>query len=146
MMSDCRLIGVPTRDLESAWPFVEEMLFKGIEKVIDEFNIQDLYKFIVEKKMQLWTARCEIGEVTACAVTEVQDYPQVKICRIVLLVGEDMDTWLSLEDGIATWAGSIGCTRMEAFCRSGLKKVLPDIGYKQTHIVMSKEIAQTILH
>ncbi len=145
-MNDCRLIGVPVRDLEVAWPFVEEMLFEGLDTALDEFNLQDLYGFIKDRKMQLWTACCEIGEVSACMITEVVEHPRIKVCRIVLLVGEDMEAWLNLDKGIVAWAGALGCTKIDAICRPGLKKLLPKVGYKQTHIVMSKEIAQTILH
>lgn len=99
----------------------------------------DAKRAIRKHEMQLWIA-IDKG-VQAAAMTEITQPYTVKCCRVLFLGGRDMARWFDeLMGAIEHWARENGCHSMEAVGRPGWKKIGAPLGYRQTHIVMQKEL------
>lgn len=87
--------------------------------------------------MQLWVV-WNAGKVDAVGITELATYPGLKVCRIVICVGEDHIDWLPLIVDLEGWAKSFECQAMQNFARPGWERPLKAYGYEKTHVVLEK--------
>lgn len=138
--------GVPAVEATLLWPYVRCQIEQGIVKAgHGEYTAGQLLKKILQKEMQLFIIGGEDHEIWGAVITEMALYPNLKVCRIVLLVGERLADWADLEDYIISWARKQGCTRLEASVRPGLNKVSKKYGYKKIYDVIAKEIDPIVL-
>lgn len=89
----------------------------------------DIYALLLSRHLRLWLALSE-GEVLACAVSMIQEYPRAKVCALLLVGGEKLDQWLHFSDDIAAWAKSQGCTALEGPGRKGWERAAKSLGWK----------------
>ena len=136
--------GIPSSDIDQVWtaclPFIEAAADKGQA----EMTTNDIYNFCKEQKMQLWIIFDDDFKIQAAATTELIDYPAKKVCRLVTLGGNNFDDWMEYLRVIEEWAIEKNCVALETFCRKGFSKKLENYGYKQTYIVLGKDL--TTLH
>lgn len=95
------------------------------------------YGLFESGEQQLWVIG-EDGDALAIVVTDIQQYPAFKACRMMQCAGNDKKRWLHHLDDIKAWARSVGCDRMQAIARPGWAKVLND--FKRTHVILEREI------
>ncbi len=98
-------------------------------------DLEDVSRFLKEKYWVLWLS-IRNGNIEAIACTEIINYPKKTMCMVRILTGENYANWIGLEDGIASWAKSIGCTGMESWAREGWKRVFKH--YKCSHILLER--------
>lgn len=140
-VKEIQLVGVPYSSIDDVWVSVEPMLQKGIEHGDGELDTRDILRLLLERAMQLWVLWDYAEDrVVMAGVTEIVNYPKMKVCRAVVLGGERLGEWMNYIQEIETWAKNKGCERMEAYGRRGLAKKMEDIGYSNTYVVMRKKI------
>ena len=136
--------GIPSSDIDQVWkaclPFIEAAADKGQA----EMTTDDIYHFCKEARMQLWIIFDENHKIQAAATTEIIDYPAKKVCRLVTLGGTNFDDWMESIQVIEEWASERNCVSLETFCRKGFLRKLNNYGYKQTYVVLGKDL--TTLH
>ncbi len=77
---------VPVEDLEFIWSQVKPQ----IEKALDgSYSSYDILEYIKQNRMQLWISWND--GIEASFVTEVCDYPQLRVLRWVLAGGSNME-------------------------------------------------------
>ena len=125
---------VPVEDLEFIWSQVKPQ----IEKALDgSYSSYDILEYIKQNRMQLWISWND--GIEASFVTEVCDYPQLRVMRWVLAGGSNMESWLDLVTSkVEDWAKRNNCQRLEIVGRKGWTKVLRD--YEPQAVYFVKEI------
>lgn len=125
---------VPVEDLEFIWSQVKPQ----IEKALDgSYSSYDILEYIKQNRMQLWISWND--GIEASFVTEVCDYPQLRVLRWVLAGGSNMESWLDLVTSkVEDWAKRNNCQRLEIVGRKGWTKVLRD--YKPQAVYFVKEL------
>jgi len=108
--------GIPSRYIDDVWEHCEEYVVMGINKAQEEMNEHDIYYFLKDGEMQLWVVFDEDNnkEIKAVVTTQIINYPQKKVCRIVTLGGKGMDKWVSqVLDVLEEWSQEQDCDAME---------------------------------
>ena len=125
---------VPVEDLEFIWSQVKPQ----IEKALDgSYSSYDILEYIKQNRMQLWISWND--GIEASFVTEVCDYPQLRVMRWVLAGGSNMESWLDLVTSkVEDWAKRNNCQRLEIVGRKGRTKVLRD--YEPQAVYFVKEL------
>ena len=126
--------GVPHDMVDDFWseslPWIESALKHGH----GEFEADDIHDALVNKDMQLWVIyEKPKNNIVLVVVTQILDYPRMKVCRIVVLGGESHLLWETKLFILEEWAKEQGCKRIEAYCRDGLQKKLEKLGYKKLY-------------
>lgn len=89
--------GIPAEYIDDVWDECAQYVQMGNNKSQDEMDVSDIYFFLKEKEMQLWVIfdKDNGKEIKAVITTQILNYPQKKVCRIVTLGGKEMDTWVA---------------------------------------------------
>jgi hypothetical protein len=137
---DLKVTGVPVDMIDGVWVKVQPWIIKALEFGNGEFEIGDIYASLIDRDMQLWIVYERPGKhIVLSVVTQVIEYPQKKVCRVVALGGESHLLWEERLVIIEDWAIEQGCRSLEAFVRSGLAKKMKNLGYNNIYTVVSKE-------
>lgn len=140
MSSPYTMQGIPANLVPRFWDFAEPFIKRALDHTSGEFSHDDLKQLCLDHSIQLWLIYKE-GRIFGAGTTEIVVYPQRKHCRIITLAGSDFDGWIDMaEANLLTWAKEQGCTAIEAYVRRGFMKRLQSIGYKQKHVILTKEI------
>jgi hypothetical protein len=137
--------GIPSERINEVWEECEPYIKMGNGKSRDEMSVTDIYERLSEARMQLWLIFNDNKEIVSVLTTEIIEYPQKTMCRIVTLGGKDLDIWV--EDWLETieaWALENDCVAMETVCRKGFIKKLERFGYENAYTVLVKEL--TTIH
>jgi hypothetical protein len=123
------------------WDYVKESLESAFKLDGGRISIDDVKRLIDNKQMQLWGLHD--GILRAAMVTEIINYPQMRVVRIVAVGGKDMDLWLDeLINTIDAWGRENGAQAMEFVGRAGWEKVLSKKGWITPQIVMTRPIRE----
>jgi hypothetical protein len=133
--------GVPADRIDEVWNDCSEFIKMGNRKSQNEMSLDDIYWFLKDSEMQLWIVFDEDRDIKAVITTQILNYPQKKVCRIVTLGGSEMENWTAdtlqiLEE----WASEKDCDSMETVCRKGFIKKLKEFGYEQTYVILGKDL------
>lgn len=97
-------------------------------------SLDSVFQDCKRGKFHLW-----IIPEKAAFVTEIQQYPQERICMIVLCGGEGMQEWVPDADAtLSRYAVSMGCNAMMIVGRRGWSAVAP--AYRVQDTVMRKQL------
>lgn len=139
--------GIPAEYIDDVWEDCKKYVEMGNNKSQEEMDVHDIYFFLKEKEMQLWVIfdKDNGKEIKAVITTQILNYPQKKVCRIVTLGGKQMDTWVAETlEILEEWSQEQDCDAMETVCRKGFVKKLKNFGYEQTYTIVGKEL--TTIH
>lgn len=119
------------------WPLIGKQVDLAIQGMRGLVNEAQLYESFVTGFFQLWLVHD--GDTPMAIVgTQIETFPQMKICHIVAAGGESRKKWLHLRDDIEVWARSIGCARMMVTTRDGWARDLNE--YKKVAVVLEKKL------
>tara|TARA_R100001594_G_scaffold133004_1_gene173481 strand:+ start:1393 stop:1830 length:438 start_codon:yes stop_codon:yes gene_type:complete len=125
--------GIPHEALDGMWPIIVDHIVKGLEYGHGELDVEDIYRGLKARDMQLWSAFQSDGECVASLVTEIFYFGKKKVMRFIVIGGGHMADWLDNIDILQEWAKENGCERVEAYCRDGLARRLEKYGYKKLY-------------
>ena len=121
-----KLVPVLAAQVTSVWPLVAPDLSKAIKRADGVMTEETVFKALLTRDMQLWTAWDEQGELEAAAVTQIVCYPGKTVCAIPLIGGKKRDDWLVFQPQFEEWARANGCDALEGYARPGWLRVLSD--------------------
>ena len=128
------IIQVPKEDLHIIWNEIEPLIKKALD---DCYTADDILKGLVFEKFQLFISW--ENKVESAVVTEVAQYPQKKILRYFLAVGNNINNWLEpIQEKIEKFAKLNNCNSIEVAGRKGWARKLK--GYEQKIYLFSKEL------
>lgn len=133
--SGSQLFGVLSSHIDDIWGSVKGLVSAGLEYSDGKYTVEDVYKSLKSRDMQLWVSFNEAIE--AIGITQINIYPNKKVCVIFLVAGSYMDNWLHFSESIKAWAKERGCQSLECYGRPGWEKVL---GWEKIHTVLRENI------
>tara|TARA_R100001530_G_scaffold96279_1_gene66958 strand:- start:3171 stop:3599 length:429 start_codon:yes stop_codon:yes gene_type:complete len=134
------ITGIPSSQVPEVWEDCVPFIKLGNSKSQDEMTTNDIYELLCNAEMQLWVIINSEEKILGAGTTQILDYPNKKICRIVTLGGQNFDNWIQSIKTIEEWSRVNNCKSVEFFCRKGFQRKLEDYGYKQTYTVLGKEL------
>jgi hypothetical protein len=134
-----RLYGVLSHAIDSIWQQVIPYLSKALDYADDKYTLEDIYKFLKEREMQLWLMYVN-GVMHGCCITQIIIFPHHKRLAIPFVSGIQMYKWLHLFDVIVEFAKTNGCTSIEGYARPGWEKVLKKYGFKKIYSIIKADI------
>jgi hypothetical protein len=130
---------IPSHCVSKVWGSVAPILQRAIDKSQKDFLAEDILQRLLDQHMQLWVW-IENGEIVACCITQIANYPQRKVCQLPFIAGKAMRHWLSCEPIFIQWAKANGCNQLEGFCRDGWLRVLNPMSWFKVWTTMRKDI------
>jgi len=134
--------GVPAFLVEKLWHFGLPYVKRALDHANGEMSHEDLRVMCINRDAQLWMCKKE-DKIIGAGTTEIVNYPQMRVCRILTLAGTEFDNWMYLANNIIElWAIEQDCEAIEAFVRKGFVPKLQKIGFKHAYSVMHKRIKE----
>ena len=134
--------GIMSYQIDDVWTECKKYIELGNNKSQEEMSIEDIYNNCKDKDMQLWIVFKDDMQIQAVLTTQVIDYPQKRVCRIVTCGGQSMDEWTdTVLNTLEDWAEAQACHAMETVCRKGFIKKLKNFGYEHTYTILGKELS-----
>ena len=132
--------GVLSENVSKIWPKCSKFIELGNDKSQEELSLEDIKKHCEKNEMQLWVIFDENEKIYGAGTTQVIDYPNKTVCRIVTLGGVEFKKWKHTLSTIEEWAKEMKCEALEMFCRRVFKKELEDYEYKEIYTVLGKKL------
>jgi hypothetical protein len=136
------MTGILPEQIDAVWPLVAPSLAAVCTRSRGKDSLAELLAAFGAGRKQLWIWWPSAAGLEALAVTEIVDYPAIKICRVCIATGAARHAWLA--PGLAVieaWAREQGCDAVEPVARLGWKRDLKALGYRAHHVIMSKELS-----
>jgi hypothetical protein len=130
---------VAPEQVDDAWPVVETWIADALERSGGVYLPEDIKDACERNAMQLWLVTDE-GDIRAVVVTAVIDYPRKKVCQILICTGEGRGQWQEMIGLLEQWARDNGCDIFRPVARTGWARVLKPFGYRQTHVILEKDL------
>ena len=141
---NCDVSGVQYNHVLDVWGNVVGLIDSALKYNHEGLQSGDILYELLKRNMQLWIATCGT-DLLACAVTVIEEHKRFKQCRYLILAGTQMDFWERHNEVVENWALQNGCTRMVAYCRSGLVKRAEKHGYSHLYSIISKNLVSPTL-
>jgi len=146
MQVDLTVTDVKTEDVDTLWEGVAPQLQRAVDQNQGEFTLEDIRYDLLQGQMTLWIAYDADARLQACAVCEMRQFAQRKICYIVLLAGEDFQSWHGSINAIEEWARENGADAIAALTRKGFIKTMRQYGFREPYTVIQKDLTDRRLH
>lgn len=132
---------IPPDKLDSILGSVSKYIENAIEYSNNEVTIDSIVKELYTGYKQLWVISDDRFKIVGACVTELSNYPNKRVVRIILLGGTGLDSWAKLvSDTIGSWGKGFGATAIEVIGRKGWIRVLEKQGYKLAYFHLLKEV------
>ena len=118
--------------LNAVWRDAVTWLEPAIKRSGGRYTLPTVYDALKRGDMQLWT----VGD--AYCVTEVANYPAMKVICLHFLGGRNMARWIHEIAHIEEWARLHGCECVEITGRPGWALALP--GYARSGYTTEKKL------
>lgn len=129
---------VSPEDVPYLWDSVGPMIAKVTKHSEGELETDDFLEQLIDGYMQLWIVT-EDKKIIVSMVTQIIDYPQKRILRLIALAGKDfIEVHNNFIDMLESYAIKKQCSALELWGRKGWKKMLPD--WKDSYIVFTKDL------
>lgn len=117
------ILGVSPQHVAAIWPAVAKYVADSLEFAQGVFEPTDIRDFCIKGDMQLWIATRN-DDVLAAVITEITDYPRMRVCAVPFIGGRDMRAWFrKMLHTVETWSKEMGCTAMQGGARRGWGKL-----------------------
>lgn len=139
------ITSVPKHYFHVVWDEAKEHLLRFEKRSNGKYTVDDIGKRIQSEEQQLWILANKENEIIGALVTQVWETPQKKIMEIVACAGgtkdDRLDEYLyeSMKE-LENFARLNYCDVMRVEGRKGWSRSLEPYGFKQTSVVVEKEI------
>tara|TARA_R100001510_G_C7524250_1_gene118438 strand:+ start:196 stop:639 length:444 start_codon:yes stop_codon:yes gene_type:complete len=140
-----KLVNIPSSNLDDVWSLVKKDISEALSYSGNHTDAQFVYETIKQNKMQLWIVWDKDKEATidkyyGVVVTEIVKRKLIQSCNIFIVTGRHRQKWQHLISVLEDFAVENNCTNMELFARKGWQRIMEQFDYKQTHVVLEKQI------
>ena len=132
--------GIESGNVSKIWNKCYKFLELANNKSQEELSLEDIKELCENQEMQLWVIFDDNEKIYGAGATQIIDYPNKTVCRIVTLGGIEFKKWKHTLKIIEEWARHMDCEAVEMFCRKGFKKELQDYEYKEIYTVLGKKL------
>lgn len=139
------LVNIPSSNLDDVWNLVKKDISEALSYSGNHTDAQFVYDCIKEKKMQLWVVwdkdkPTTVEKYYGVVVTEIVKRKLIQSCNIFIVTGKHRQKWQHLISVLEDFAIENNCTNMELIARKGWQRIMEQFDYKQTHVVLEKQI------
>ena len=139
------LVNIPSSNLDDVWSLVKKDIAEALSYSGNHTDAQFVYDCVKENKMQLWVVwdkdkKTTIDKYYGVVVTEIVKRKLIQSCNIFIVTGKHRQKWQHLISVLEDFAIENNCTNMELIARKGWKRIMEQFDYKQTHVVLEKQI------
>ena len=140
-----KFILVESKDVDTIWPLVRDLLQEAVDRNLGEFTLEDIRIWLLHNQMNLWIIGNK-DEIFLAVVTEFVIYPRETRLRIVLGGGKKnsikkwFDIFWAKDSIIHRFARDHNVKRFEVIGRDGLIKILGKVGFKKYSTVLTREV------
>jgi len=125
---------VYTKDIESMWPFIEGYMKKAAKYTYGRFEAEDIKEGLLKQPQQLWIA-FDDTKIYGAVVTEVTEYPRMKVLTVHFLAGVEFETWKDpMLRLVQQFGKDNGCKLIDSYGRPGWERVWANYGYTKRFI------------
>jgi len=140
-----KLVNIPSSNLDDVWSLVKKDISEALSYSGNHTDAQFVYDTIKQSKMQLWVVWDKDKETTidkyyGVVVTEIIKRKLIQSCNIFIVTGRHRQKWQHLISVLEDFATENNCTNMELIARKGWQRIMEQFDYKQTHVVLEKQI------
>ena len=140
-----KLVNIPSSNLDDVWSLVKKDISEALSYSGNHTDAQFVYDTIKQSKMQLWVVWDKDKEATidkyyGVVVTEIIKRKLIQSCNIFIVTGRHRQKWQHLISVLEDFATDNNCTNMELIARKGWQRIMEQFDYKQTHVVLEKQI------
>ena len=135
---------IPTENLKEVEQFVLESIEKALKYSGNHFNVNDIYKALLEGEMQLWILWNENKKQNfqGCGVTKILERSNSKALNVFIVTGRNRKQWQDKMSVVEDYGKQLGCTHIETYARPGWSKLLKNQNYKITHYILEKKLEE----
>lgn len=144
------LLQVPTEDVAKTWPYLRERVDYGVERSRDRMTADGVRAKAESGEWDLHLVLADDDEMPdgplqerILCVLATQIFEEMtgrQVCAIRFLGGVRRVEWIWLIAAVELWALKNGCHMMSFVTRRGLAKELRDYDYRQTSVLLEKEL------
>jgi len=135
-----RLIKIDKDNLNLAWPDAMPYIEKALV-LTPEYTVQDVWHLLKIGEITLWMFYNEKKKRAFGAMTtQIVEQPQKRTLHIFLLSADNFEDVKPLFPEFMEYARQIGAKDIECGGRFGLEKLLENMGFKKSYIVMSIDV------
>ena len=140
-----KLVNIPSSNLDDVWSLVKKDISEALSYSGNHTDAQFVYDCVKENKMQLWVVWDKDKPTTlekyyGVVVTEIVKRKLIQSCNIFIVTGKHRQKWQHLISVLEDFAIENNCTNMELIARKGWQRIMEQFDYKQTHVVLEKQI------
>jgi hypothetical protein len=139
------LVRIPSSNLDDVWNLVNKDISEALSYSGNHTDAQFVYETVKENKMQLWVVwnkdkKTTLDKYYGVVVTEIVKRKLKQSCNIFIVTGRHRQKWQHLINVLEDFAIENNCSNMELFARKGWQRIMEQFDYKQTHVVLEKQI------
>ena len=126
--------------VKNVWSQVVDILDKALAYNAGSVTSNQLYKELINGNQSLWIGADDDGVIQCAGTTEVADYPNMKVMRIVTFAtksGRDLELWFPLLEEVKKHAKQMKCSALQALVRKGFARRLD---WDHEHVVITKQL------
>lgn len=133
------LVQIPVDGIDQVEELVTPFLDRLIPYTLGRLTTPDLLEMFRSAKAQLWLIwSVDERELLGVGSTVLKVYPQRKVCKAWMFIGEDYRRCYEKLEELENWARDQGCASMEITGRKGWARVFKE--YEEVGCVLKKEI------
>jgi hypothetical protein len=128
----------------AVWVRLTPYLKTALDHCYGELSESSIKALVAADRQQIWVALAGEGaELLGVILTEVTEYPCLRVLRIVLLQGISFRDWSGhARVALEIFAREQGCERLEASGRKGLARLLAPLGFEVAYTTLIMEVKQ----
>ena len=136
------ILPIAADKIEEVWPIVGPYVHLACEQSRGTIAEEDVKRFCLSRDMQMF-AVLNGEDFVGAVTTEVLEYPQTRVLRVVTVGGNGWECWgAELSAAIDEFARHVGATLIEAQGRKGWVKKLNSLGYEPVHTLYYKTVGE----
>lgn len=125
---------VNPKDIERVWPFIEGYMKQAAKYTYGRFEAEDIKDGLLREPQQLWIA-FDDTKIYGAVVTEITEYPRMKVLTVHFLAGVEFETWKDpMLKLVQQFGKDNGCKLIDSYGRPGWERVWKNYGYTKRFI------------
>tara|TARA_B110000858_G_C17783895_1_gene466174 strand:+ start:389 stop:841 length:453 start_codon:yes stop_codon:yes gene_type:complete len=136
------VVFIPTDKVQQVYPMVELEVKTTLDKAQNGYDQHDILKLLNEGQMNLWIIFDKVNKKKmAFIISEIINRPQVNFISIFMTIGANRKIWeTKAQTTLEQFALKNNCQKAMIIARKGWSKSFKTTGYKETHILLEKQL------
>lgn len=134
-----QVLRLPPESAEHLGLDMLDFLDRIVNETQGEFSRSDLLEWLAKDSAQIFAVFLD-DKLSGIIVTEIVVFPNMDVCHIIGLAGDEFLRWPHAINEIEDYARVEGCKRVTWAGRRGFVKVMKDFGYSVDYTVMGRNL------